>query len=900
MRSAHALAAPAGFRSEEGQAGGEIESLEQKRARLRALRQVQFGAETLEGFVYRMQPLYCPVPNHLRPLYELIERSRHEQIRALVSLPPRHGKLVADSTPVLTPRGWRTHGDLEVGDEVFAPDGKAVKIIARKPDDWASLEVVFSDGAVIKAHPDHLWSVVDSGSAGRPTRVLETKEMVAIGLTNKNGQKPPRARFLVKYTAPIEGAPQRLPFEPYFLGLWLGDGTHTHATLHGAPRDTAIIRAELERRCHKIGAVWTHPTTGVESFTVLGRGEKGTGINGYFRGRKYVPPVFFAAPLEKRRDLLRGLVDSDGHVEPGGRVRFVNTNKQLIDDVERLVWTLGYRASVTSQAPALSSSGIQGTKIVYTVQWTPHDGERQAWLPRKDVRAYGVRRMRAIVAIREATPERGHCIAVDHPDRLYLVGREQVPTHNTETLRYALAWRTLYDPAVQNAYATYGMDLSKETGLAVRAIGRAAGVQIGRVTADTVKGAGSATVLDWKTSLGGGLKSTSLGGAITGRGVNGLLIVDDALKGSDVAASLGEKNRIWRWLRRDILSRLEGGGSCIIVQTRWAEDDPIGRMLNGGADWAAGLGEDWEYINLPAIGDGFGNPVDEREHPALARPLWSSINSRYPSNDNAAMDWYRVCRARDESGWWALYQGTPRSQGMKLFGNDPAMTWMPIEFKGRRAMLMLDPAAKGKESSDNSALGCFTMKGFGDATIWGVDRWGEKIEVINPNPSVMEVVEVWKDRLPVPMVVDEAYRWQRDKYPGLHLGVEVDGTGANLPDWIRRMEPKLVIAEVKTGGKDKYTRAQPASKAWRTDRILVPRADEQGRILGRDGQPYRTRDGGYVTWQCPPREYIRVMKAFTGMGDPEDDLVDITSASFNRMWRPWNESRQGTVRAPAY
>src|SRR5262249_26106931 len=140
--------------------------------------------------------------------------------------------------------------------------------------------------------------------------------------------------------------------------------------------------------------------------------------------------------------------------------------------------------------------------------------------------------------------------------------------------------------------------LSKETGLAVRAIARSAGVQVGKVTEDSTKAAGSATVLDWKTPLGGGLKSTSLGGAITGRGINGLMVVDDSLKGSDAAASLGEKNRVWRWLRRDILSRLEGGASCIIVQTRWAEDDPIGRMLNGGEDWPAGLGEDWIYINL--------------------------------------------------------------------------------------------------------------------------------------------------------------------------------------------------------------------------------------------------------------------------------------------------------------
>jgi hypothetical protein len=465
------------------------------------------------------------------------------------------------------------------------------------------------------------------------------------------------------------------------------------------------------------------------------------------------------------------------------------------------------------------------------------------------------------------------------------------PRHGkSQTLIYALAWRCLYDPAVQNIYATFTSDLAEEHGRAVRVIAQAAGVQVGKVASNSNKAAGSAKVLDWKTSYGGGLKSTSVGGSVTGRPCHGLMIIDDPIKGQEAAQSLGERSRVWSWLKSDILSRLEGGGSCIIVQTRWHEDDPIGRMLNGGADWVAGLGEEWVHINLAAIHDGSGNPVDERLQPEHAHPLWPSINARYPNSNGAALDWYRICRARGEYEWWSLYQGVPRSKDQKVFAEDPTLYVLPISMLGRRAMIMLDPAATAKTSSDFSALGCFTMTGYGDATVKMMDRKGNEIEVLNPDPSVMDVVEAVKHRWPAPKMLDLAYEWQTKRYRMggaiLKVGVEVDGTGANLPDWIERTNPKLKITPVLSGGRDKYTRAIGVGKAWNQGRVRVPDTkDHNG-------------DDVVIGWDVA--DYIRVLKAFTGLGDIEDDLVDITAHAFNRLYKPWRNDGRRSIQMPAY
>lgn len=94
----------------------------------------------------------------------------------------------------------------------------------------------------------------------------------------------------------------------------------------------------------------------------------------------------------------------------------------------------------------------------------------------------------------------------------------------------------------------------------------------------------------------------------------------------------------------------------IIVQRRLAADDPYGRMVAGGKDWEPGLGVRWDVINLPAIQDAMGNPVDERKHPTWARPLWPSVC--HQGGHGQAMEFYTQRRQMlGERTFSALYQG---------------------------------------------------------------------------------------------------------------------------------------------------------------------------------------------------------------------------------------------------
>lgn len=219
------------------------------------------------------------------------------------------------------------------------------------------------------------------------------------------------------------------------------------------------------------------------------------------------------------------------------------------------------------------------------------------------------------------------------------------PRHGkTTSIALGLAWRTLYDPACLNFYATYGKNLSTSTSRKVRKLSRLAGVPLSREVKN---------MNEWETPWGGGLKATSLGGDVTGRGCNGGIVVgDDIIKGRKQAESKLVRDEAWDWLRDDLMSRLEPGASLFVNATRWHEDDPIGRLHEDP------LGLPWIHIELPAVRDSAGLAADERETQDV-RALWSG----------GGYDLERLARIRmrSEHGWWSLYQQKPYPRGGGMF-----------------------------------------------------------------------------------------------------------------------------------------------------------------------------------------------------------------------------------------
>jgi predicted phage terminase large subunit-like protein len=140
----------------------------------------------------------------------------------------------------------------------------------------------------------------------------------------------------------------------------------------------------------------------------------------------------------------------------------------------------------------------------------------------------------------------------------------------------------------------------------------------------------------------GGLLAAGIGGAITGRGAD-LLLIDDPIKSRAEADSPAFRRRLWDWYTNDAYTRLEPGGAVVLIQTRWHQDDLAGRLLQAMADES---GDWWQIINLPAFAE-----EDDLLGREMGQPLWPE---RYPREELL-----KIKAVLGSYGWASLYQQRP-------------------------------------------------------------------------------------------------------------------------------------------------------------------------------------------------------------------------------------------------
>ncbi|GAA0810692.1 replicative DNA helicase [Spirilliplanes yamanashiensis] len=153
---------------------------------------------------------------------------------------PGLGKALALDTPLATPTGWTTMGEVAVGDRLMGADGRPTAVIATSEVmiDRPCFEVEFSDGSTIVADGSHLWATQDRKDRryGRPAQVRTTAEIAATVRTDTADR---RVNHSVRNALPLELPETSLPIGPYTLGAWLGDGHSAAARITSADPEVA-------------------------------------------------------------------------------------------------------------------------------------------------------------------------------------------------------------------------------------------------------------------------------------------------------------------------------------------------------------------------------------------------------------------------------------------------------------------------------------------------------------------------------------------------------------------------------------------------------------------------------------------------------------------------------------
>jgi predicted phage terminase large subunit-like protein len=383
------------------------------------------------------------------------------------------------------------------------------------------------------------------------------------------------------------------------------------------------------------------------------------------------------------------------------------------------------------------------------------------------------------------------------------------------------AWLAGRDPSKSVIMATYSEKFAWDHGRAVRNL--VENPLFNQVFPKTQLRAGSASMDRLETTEGGILFFLGRGSGATGRGAD-VILLDDPIKDRKEADSPTVREQLWSWYTQVLQTRLTTKrGAIVIIQTRWHEDDLIGRLTDPlNACYSETEAKRWRVINMPAIAgekDVLGRQKGEA--------LWPERFDR---------DYLDNIRETDIRGFQALYQGRPTPEEGSFFKAVNLRTYarvqdMPPKEK-MRFYAASDHAVSLEQGRDKTCL-----------MVIGVDE----------NDQIWVQPEIFWRQADTALVV-ETMVLMMERYQPLFWWAEKGHISKSIGPFLRkRMLEKRVFCSINelTPTGDKQTRAQSMQARTSMMKILFP---------------------GFMRWW--PEAYDQLLKFPQGA---HDDFVDTLS-----------------------
>ena len=340
-------------------------------------------------------------------------------------------------------------GDVGIGDKLFAPNGKTVRVVNVPIDGEDDIyRVTLSDGRSVEASKNHIWNVIKYGRK-KPYNTT-TIDILNNGLYTNSGQH----KFFIQNGGAVNYEHKDVPIDPYTLGLLISEGALTkfpkNKKHNKKRRNVQISSAQQDAEFYKTIIPYEIKHIGNNGYSWhiyiddIDKKLESLGLLHKNSQTKFIPDVYLYNDKNTRMELLRGLMDGDGCATKKGSNIYITISKKLAEDLILLCRSLGmyarYHKCVEERDYLFSNSGnTYRCKKTYRIAVTTN--ERIFNLPRKVEKQHinhpGIKGSKAgaflykiaIDKIEYVGRKRCKCVTVDSDDGLYMVG-DYVVTHN--------------------------------------------------------------------------------------------------------------------------------------------------------------------------------------------------------------------------------------------------------------------------------------------------------------------------------------------------------------------------------------------------------------------------------------------------------------------------------------
>jgi len=371
-----------------------------------------------------------------------IDNPAWDPIIKMVTLQTGGGKMERATNHVRIPGGWKQIGKLKEGDYVIARDGKPTKVLGVFPQGKKQLyRVTFYDGRFVDVGAEHLWQSyyvnTQEHCRWKVRDTLELKRLISM----------PNPRVYVPLMDPEDIPEQDLPIDPWLLGVLIGDGSFTQRQVTVTTPDQFIVDKVNSKLTYGQKLVWAgrynYRITGNRRYNAIQADLEYLGLFGCSAVDKFIPYMYLESSIEQRKELLKGLVDTDGYVNGHGTMSYCTISEQLAKDVQYLVRSLGGMARIRTKNPVYTHNGEKKDgQLAYNVYIRLPKPSDAVSLPKKlervnDANQYSHKLKLQVKSIEAVDVDDAVCIMVEHPEHLY-VTKDFIVTHNTFLAQYCM------------------------------------------------------------------------------------------------------------------------------------------------------------------------------------------------------------------------------------------------------------------------------------------------------------------------------------------------------------------------------------------------------------------------------------------------------------------------------
>lgn len=312
-------------------------------------------------------------PHQARGLAALWAAIECGQKNICLTSPTGGGKCLHPDTPVMLHDGSaKACKDIVVGDMLMGPDSTPRRVLGTCTGHAEMYEVVPTKGEPFIANGDHIlvlkYATGTSGLSRHKTFPDQTVEL-SIDSYNRETNYFKHTTYLKKPRA-VEFPPQPpLPIDPYFIGIWIGDGSWDRPRIHKPDLEIRSACEDVARQFNcNVSTSKGNRKNDCETYSVVRKSGRDRNLLtdamesiGLLKSTdKVVPARYLTASQEDRLQLLAGMLDTDGSIHNGG-FDFVQKNKSISEAVVFLARSLGFAAYMKECRKECVNNGVWGT-----------------------------------------------------------------------------------------------------------------------------------------------------------------------------------------------------------------------------------------------------------------------------------------------------------------------------------------------------------------------------------------------------------------------------------------------------------------------------------------------------------------------------------------------------------